>query len=194
MPETQPTDASERSTDPSGRRLRHFVEWVVILAVALTMSVVVRDYAFQTFYIPSGSMEPTLLIGDRIIVDKLAVELGTVHTGDIIVFRAPREVRFKCGAHDVDLVKRVIGTPGDHLSSSGDTILINGVALQERWSHLEPLGPAITPRVVPKNEYFVMGDNHSNSCDSRYWGMVPRGNILGKVFLRVWPVTRIHWF
>jgi signal peptidase I len=194
MPETQPTDASERSTDPSGRRLRHFVEWVVILAVALTMSVVVRDYAFQTFYIPSGSMEPTLLVGDRIIIDKLAVELGTVHTGDIIVFHAPREVRFKCGAHDVDLVKRVIGTPGDHISSSGDTILINGVALQERWGHLEPLGPAITPRVVPKNEYFVMGDNHSNSCDSRYWGMVPRGNILGKVFLRVWPVTRIHWF
>lgn len=93
-----------------------------------------------------------------------------------------------------DLVKRVIGVPGDTLSSKGNTILVNGKPLKEAWSHWEPLGPAINPTTVKPGNYFVMGDNHNNSCDSRYWGTVPKSLIIGKAFVRIWPFNRIGWF
>jgi signal peptidase I len=170
-----------------------FVEWVAIIAVAVALSLFVRVFVFQTFYIPSGSMEPTLLVGDRIIIDKLAVDFGTINRGDIIVFHAPPAVATFCGGADVDLVKRVVAVPGDRISSSGNNILINGHVLHERWTHNEPFGPSITPQTVKAGNYFVIGDNHDNSCDSRFWGLVPKGNIIGKVFLRVWPLNRLSW-
>jgi signal peptidase I len=179
-------------TTKTSKNRRVLAEWTILAVVAIGLSVVVRLFVFQTFFIPSGSMEPTLHIGDRIIVNKLSVDFGSVNTGDIIVFKAPASEH--CGDPIADLVKRVIGTPGERISSSGNTILINGKPLKENWTHWEPLAPPIVPVTVPKNEYFVMGDNHPNSCDSRYWGFVPRQNIIGKVFLRIWPFSRIHWF
>jgi signal peptidase I len=181
------------TTAGTRRKIRGVVEWLAIIVVALTLSILVRDFAFQTFYIPSGSMEPTLQVGDRIIVDKLSVQFGSINRGDIIVFKAPAAVASACGDADQDLVKRVIGIPGDHLMSKGNTIYVNGKPLHEGWSHYEPLGPAIKPTVVPANEYFMVGDNHSDSCDSRFWGLLPRGNMIGKVFVRVWPLSRISW-
>jgi signal peptidase I len=157
----------------------------------VTVSLLIRTYAFQTFFIPSASMEPTLQIGDRIIVDKLSVDFGTINVGDIVVFKAPPNE--KCGEKVADLVKRVIGTPGDLLTSKGNTIYVNGKALHENWPHTEPLGPAIGKVTVPANDYFVMGDNHSDSCDSRTWGMVPRSYIVGKAFVRIWPLSRLAW-
>jgi signal peptidase I len=88
----------------------------------------------------------------------------------------------------------VIGLPGDVLTSKGNTIYVNGVALKENWSHYEPLGPALGHVTVPQGQYFMMGDNHANSCDSRYWGTVPRSDIIGKVFLKFWPLSQWHWF
>ena len=177
------------------KRRRAGIEWVTIIGIALLVSAFARVFVFQTYYIPSASMEPTLLIGDRIIVDKLSVTFGTVNTGDIIVFKAPAAVATQCGDSVSDLVKRVVGVPGDKVSSKGDTILINGVALKENWPHNEPLGARfIEKQVVPANSYFVIGDNHPDSCDSRYWGYVPRQNIIGKVFVRIWPFSRLHWF
>lgn len=174
------------------KRRRSVREWGIILVVAAVASVLLRLFVFQTYFIPSASMEPTLMIGDRIVVDKLAVDFGTINTGDIIVFKAPPAEH--CGEVVADLVKRVIGVPGDRLTSKGNTIYINGKPLKEDWPHYEPIGTAIVPTTVPKGEYFVMGDNHPNSCDSRYWGMVPRKYIIGKVFVRIWPESRIHWF
>jgi signal peptidase I len=165
------------------------LEWVVIVVVAVVASLIVRTFVFQTYFIPSASMEPTLQIGDRIIVNKLSVDFGTIHTGDIVVFKAPP--RENCGTTVDDLVKRVIGVPGDNLTSKGNTIYINGKALKESWTHTEPLGLAISPVHVKAGQYFVMGDNHNDSCDSRYWGTVPRSDIIGKVFLRIWPLSRI---
>ena len=166
----------------------------MIILAALLVSVGLRTYAFQTFYIPSGSMEPTLLVGDRIIVDKLAVDWGTIHRGDVLVFKAPPAEN--CGGEPVvDLVKRVIGVPGDKLYSIGNTIYVNSKPLHENWPHSEPLGNAIaaaaSPVVVPANHYFMMGDNHSNSCDSRMWGTITRSDVIGKAFLRVWPLNRL---
>jgi len=170
------------------------VEWALVVVVAVLVSFLVRTFVFQTFYIPSGSMEPTLLIGDRIVVNKLAVEFGTIHTGDIVVFKAPAAVAKECNDNVTDLVKRVIGLPGQHLVSKGNTIYVNGKPLAQPWTHNEPLGGVpITSIVVPKNHYFMMGDNEADSCDSRYWGTVPRSSIIGKVFLRVWPLSHLDF-
>jgi len=177
------------------RPTRHvIIEWAVIILVALLVSVGLRSFAFQTFFIPSGSMEPTLLVGDRILVDKLAVDWGSIHRGDILVFKAPPTEN--CGGEPVsDLVKRVIGLPGDRIYSNGNTIYVNKVALKEAWPHNEPLGTSIAsaknPVVVQPGRYFMMGDNHSDSCDSRMWGTITHSEIIGKAFFRVWPLTRL---
>jgi len=164
-------------------------EWVAIVIIAVAVSFLIRTYVFQTFFIPSASMEPTLQLGDRLIVDKLSVDFGTINRGDIVVFKAPPAEN--CGLPKVtDLVKRVIGIPGDHLTSKGNTIYVNGKPLKEAWTHTEPLGPAIGNVTVPANQYFMMGDNHSDSCDSRSWGTVPRSDIIGKAFIRIWPLSR----
>lgn len=177
------------------RRRRLIIEWAAILVIAVLASVLLRTFAFQTFFIPSGSMEPTLQIGDRIIVNKLSVTFGTINVGDIIVFKAPPAEN--CGEPATDLVKRVIGVPGDSLESNNNSILIKKPGqshyylLHERWTHTEPIGEAIQPITLKKNQYFVMGDNHSDSCDSRMWGTVPRSDIIGKAFVRIWPLSRI---
>jgi len=187
--------ALEEPPEPAPKtshRRRVTVEWVIIVIAAVAVSFLMRTYVVQTFFIPSGSMEPTLLVGDRIIVDKLSVDWGSINIGDIVVFKAPPAEH--CGDAVTDLVKRVIGLPGDRLTSKGNTIYVNGVALRENWPHYEPLGTPIGNVTVPANSYFVMGDNHANSCDSRFWGSVPRSDIVGKVFLRIWPISRFGFF
>jgi signal peptidase I len=186
----EPLDVEEVPAKKTRSRSRSAIEWLIVVAIAVLVSLLIRTYVFQTFYIPSGSMEPTLQIGDRILVSKLSVELGTVHRGDIVVFKAPAAVVTQCGDNVTDLVKRVIGLPGDHLTSVGNVIKVNGVALKQPWIPNEPLGRAIGNVTVPKNDYFMVGDNQPASCDSRYWGDVPRSSIIGKAFLRIWPLGR----
>jgi signal peptidase I len=186
VPDPQPTP-SRRS------RRRVAIEWSSIIAAALVVSFLARMFLFQTFYIPSGSMQPTLWTGDRIIVSKLSVTLGHVNIGDVVVFRAPPEVASRCGAAVSDLVKRVIGVPGDTITSKGDTIYVNGLALHENWPHQEPLGPPLVRTTIPAGSYFVMGDNHADSCDSRFWGLVPRADIVGKVTTVIWPISHARW-
>ena len=171
-------------------RRRVVIEWGIILVVAVVASFLVRAYAVQTFFIPSGSMEPTLHTGDRILVNKLSVRFGTINVGDIIVFKAPASEH--CGDGNFpDLVKRVIGLPGDVMTSKGNTVYVNGHPLKEPWTYFHTLSPQIKQVTVPANNYFVMGDNRANSCDSRYWGTVPRSDIIGKAFFRIWPLSRI---
>lgn len=168
----------------------------MVVVVAVIIAVVLRTFVIQTFYIPSGSMEPTLEIGDRILVDKLSYHLHGVGRGDIIVFKTPRAEAGKCAGPPVpDLVKRVIGLPGEEISSQGNTVLINGKPLAEPWlpSH-DPLGQPITPTRIPAGKYFVMGDNRANSCDSRDWGLVSRSSIVGRVVAVFWPFTQFHFF
>ena len=171
-------------------RRRVVIEWTVILLVAVIASFLVRFYAVQTFYIPSGSMEPTLHVGDRILVNKLSVRFGTINIGDIIVFKAPPAEHCDDGAF-TDLVKRVIGLPGDVMTSKGNVVYVNGKPLKEPWTYYPTLNPPIKKFTVPANSYFVMGDNRANSCDSRFWGAVPHSDIIGKAFFRIWPLSRI---
>ena len=183
-------DAPEASRPRRRRSTRSWIiEWGAIIVVAVLEAFVVRTYIVQTFYIPSGSMEPTLQVGDRILVSKLSTEFGSVHIGDILVFKRPPKEN--CGGAPVPfLVKRVIGLPGDHLTSKGNTIYVNGKVLDQTWSYYNPVSPAIGNVVVPKNTYFMMGDNHGDSCDSRYWGPLPANLVVGKAVLRIWPLSR----
>jgi signal peptidase I len=185
--ETPPLPVSKRRS-----RQRSVIEWLIVIVVAVLVSLLIRTYVFQTFFIPSASMEPTLHIGDRIIVNKLSVELGTVHVGDILVFKAPKAVATDCGDTVADLVKRVIGVPGDTLYSKGNTIYVNNEPLKQPWTHVADIGvKTIKPTYVTKNHYFMMGDNEPNSCDSRYWGLIPRSAVIGKAFVRIWPLSRL---
>jgi signal peptidase I len=169
---------------------RVVIEWAVILVIAVLASFLVRTYAVQTFFIPSKSMNPTLHVGDRILVNKLSVRFGTINPGDIIVFKKPPAEHCDDGTYS-DLVKRVIGIPGQTITSKGNTVYVNGKPLKEPWTYFPNLNPPIKKITLKANQYFVMGDNRANSCDSRFWGPVPRSYIIGKAFFRIWPLSRI---
>jgi len=176
-------------------RKKSFIEWVIVLVAAVLVSFLIRTYVFQTFLIPSASMNPTFYDGNRILVNKLSVDFGTINVGDIVVFKAPPDVARICNDPVTDLVKRVIGLPGDVLNTKGNTIYRNGVKLDQKWSVFRTMGPSpIKDVTVPAGQYFMMGDNHANSCDSRMWGTVPKSDIIGKVFLKIWPLSEWHWY
>jgi signal peptidase I len=190
---------ARRGRTPAQRRKRSarrwIVEWVVIILIALVVAFVVRTYVAQTFFVPSTSMYPTLKAGDRIVVDKLAYDLHSIHRGDIVVFKRPPAEQ--CGGPLVpDLVKRVVGLPDEWISARGGHVYITGKLLSEPWlpevktTYTANFGPVH----VPSGQYFVMGDNRVNSCDSRMWGTVKRSYIVGKVDLIIWPLSQFHFF
>jgi len=180
------------------------LSWVAVVAGAIGLGLLIRTYAVQTFYVPSGSMVPTLLVGDRILVDKLPAVSHDIHRGDIIVFR--RATRDTDPSKPANLVKRVIGLPGEKISSRGNTVLINGQPLAEPWlPDLKKLPRSlrcysanldIPTTVIPQGQYYVLGDCRGNSSDSRVWGPVPASHIIGKVFVVVWRNGHpwFHWF
>jgi signal peptidase I len=197
----QGADGTGATTPPRSHWLR---EILVVVLVALAVALLLRVFVVQTFFIPSGSMEPTLQVGDRILVNKLSYHLHGVGRGDIVVFsRPPAE---NCGGTEVnDLVKRVIGMPGESISLSHGHVVIDGKVLNESWLPSSVQGVTVpgppgtpynltTPYRIPANHYFMMGDNRTESCDSRYWGPISRSLIVGKVDVRVWPVTSFHFF
>jgi signal peptidase I len=190
--------------DPQPKRSRWLVETLVIVAVAIVVAVLLRTFVVGTFSIPSGSMEPTLNINDRILVDKLAYHFHSVHTGDVVVFTTPKDEHC-AGAPVKDLVKRVIGLPGQTVSLSGGQVYINAKVLSEPWlpapvQHETVPGPGeapytlVKPFHIPAHDVFVMGDNRTESCDSRYWGPINESTIVGKVDVRFWPLSRFKFF
>jgi signal peptidase I len=189
----EPTDETPNLKPPKSRR-RGFIEWIIVLIAAVALSFLVRTFVVQEYFVPSSSMTPTLDIGDRILVNKLSVDFGTVNIGDIVVFKAPPKVKTICGDDVADLVKRVIGVPGDTLYSEGNTIYVNGQPLDQNWTVYKTLGVPIKRITLKKNMYFMMGDDHAGSCDSRYWGPVPRSDLIGKVFFKIWPLSHWHWY
>ena len=156
----------------------------------------VRTFAFQTFWIPTPSMVPTLGVYDRILVQKAFFTGHDVREGDIVVFSHPP--LDQCGGpQEGDLVKRVIALPGQTIYSSGNRIYVNGRLLAEPYlPHNDPLGPPIPdassqhPYRVPPGEFYMLGDNRADSCDSRYWGPVKGSSIIGKVVLTWWHDDR----
>jgi signal peptidase I len=199
-----PADAGPAGTGPPRRRRwrRVLAETAVTILVAVLLAGVVRTFAFEAFWIPSPSMVPTLGVYDRILVQKAFFTWHDVHEGDIVVFSQP-PLDHCGGTQGDDLVKRVIGLPGQTIYSSGNNIYVNGRLLAEPYlPHNDPLGPPVTdatrqhPYRVPAGEFYVLGDNRAISCDSRYWGPIEGSSIIGKVVLVWWhndhPVFR--WF
>lgn len=179
------------------RLWRRLVEWGAIIVVALALSVAIRGYAFQAFFVPSGSMIPTLEIGDHILVDKLFFSAASVGRGTIVVFHHP-SADSMCGPANEDLVKRVIATAGQTIWSKGNSVYIDGKVISEPYL---PAGTQLgsTPirrQTVPKGDVFLLGDNRSVSCDSRYWGPIPTSSIVGKVVLVFWRNNHpfLHFF
>jgi signal peptidase I len=168
-------------------RKRSAVEWVVVVVAAVVIAVLLRAFVVQTFYIPSGSMEPTLKKNDRVVVNKLSYRMHDVHRGDIVVFTTPPGVNksFK------DLVKRVVGLPGETVEGRDGKVLINGTVLPEKYLPAGTLTSDFGPFTVPPKSAWVMGDNRGNSEDSRVFKAIPESTIVGRVFVRIWPVTRL---
>jgi signal peptidase I len=188
--DTDPADTDSTGTSPRrGRRWKRVLaETAVIVLVAALLAGLVRGFVFQTFWIPSASMTPTLGVYDRVLVQKAFFNWHDVREGDIVVFTHPP--LDECpGAGD--LVKRVIALPGQTIYSSGNSIYIDGRLLSEPYlPHNDPLGPPIASRQhpyrVPPGEFYVLGDNRSDSCDSRFWGPIEGSSIVGKVVLTWW--------
>jgi signal peptidase I len=203
-----PDPDSDPATSPAEtghRRRRHrraLTEIAAFVLAALLLAGLARAFVFQTFWIPSSSMVPTLGVYDRILVQKAFFTWHDVREGDIVVFSHPP--LDQCGgSQGSDLVKRVIALPGQTIYSSGNSIYVNGKLLAEPYlPHYDPLGPPIPhasrqhPYRVPPGEFYVLGDNRAISCDSRYWGPIKGSSIIGKVVLVWWHDSHpdFHWF
>jgi len=197
-PDTTEAEPPDGTKKPSSTR-KTVIEWVVLIGAALLIALVVKTFLFQAFYIPSDSMYPTLKTNDRVIVNKLSYKLHPVHRGDIVVFKTPKGADGKPIDPTIkDLIKRVIGLPGETISSRNGQVTINGTPLPESYlpkgtvTDCAKFVPDCFPKgPLPKNEYFVMGDNRGGSRDSRYFGAISKGEIVGRAFIRVWPLSRI---
>ena len=196
--DTDPADARPADTGPRRlrRRGRVLLETALTILVAVLLAGLVRAFAFQTFWIPSPSMVPTLGVYDRILVQKAFFGWQDVREGDIVVFSHP-PLDHCGGPQEGDLVKRVIALPGQTIYSSGNSIYVNGKLLAEPYlPHDDPLGTPIPdassqhPYRVPPGEFYMLGDNRAISCDSRYWGPIKGSSIVGKVVLVWWHDSR----
>ncbi len=163
-----------------------FFEFLVILVIAFALVFgVVRPFIVEAFWIPSESMVPTLEVGDRVLVNKFIYRFTEPARGDVVVFRSVE-------GNGEDLIKRVVGLPGDTIAVRDGTLFVNGEAQKEPYTNKAvPDNSFYAPTQVPNGNVFVMGDNRTNSADSRVFGPLPKENILGEAFLRFWPPGRI---
>jgi signal peptidase I len=199
-----PGDSPAPEAAPERKSNRWIVELVGVVAVALVVAFLLRTFVIATYSIPSGSMEPTLQVGDRIVVNKLSYHLHGVDRSNIIVFSTPPNE--DCAGPPVaDLVKRVIGLPGETIALSGGNVVLDGRLLREPWLPASEQGrtyPGPSPEPyslhhpyrIPEGDVYVMGDNRTLSCDSRYWGPIKESTIVGKVDVRIWPLSRLGIF
>ncbi len=164
------------------------VETLDASIIAALLSLVIITFVVQAFYIPSGSMEPTLAIGDRILVSKLSYRLGGIDRGDVIVFHYPLNP-------GKDFVKRVVGRSGETVELRDGVVLINNTPIKELYpTALAGDGSCTSnygPKQVPPGQLFVLGDNRCNSEDSRFFGFVPRANVVGRAMFIYWPPPRL---
>jgi signal peptidase I len=179
----------------------------VLVLLALVVALFIKTFLVQAFFIPSSSMEPTLIPGDRVLVNKLAYRFGDLHRGDVVVFENPNEAALPDRnavealfhwlgeglglqqPENEDLIKRVIGLPGDTIAIRDHTVVVNDDPIPEPYLTKEALRTMSDygPVTVPSGELFVLGDNRGNSSDSRVIGFVPEGNVVGRAFVIIWP-------
>lgn len=187
--------------------LPFWAELPLLVLAALVVAVVIKTFLIQAFYIPSSSMENTLQVNDRVMVNKLAYQFGDLARGDIVVFDDPRlsdpavENLFEAVQRNVgeaiglavprsEFIKRVIALPGETIAIDDNRVYINGVLIDEPYLKPGTSMPDMDARFVAEGEMFVMGDNRNSSQDSRIFGPVPIDTIVGKAFVIMWPADR----
>ena len=191
-------DFGDDDAPGTSRMMRTLLEWIAVAVGALAVALLIKAFLLQAFYIPSSSMESTLIEGDRVLVNKLSYTFGDPSRGDIIVFEKPPNA-----SGDInDLIKRVIALPGETLSLRDGDVYIDGVRLEEGGYLADDVGtfplnaipncdntPVNDTCTVPADRVFVMGDNRGGSTDSRRFGPIETDSIVGRAFLKVWPLT-----
>ena len=191
--EPTPAVASEQaSPDPQSRRGRAFIDWVVVIAVALLVAFLVRGFVLAHFVVDGSSMESTLASGDRVFVNKLSYRLHDPNRGDVVVLH---EIS---GASERDLIKRVIALPGEAIEGDEScSIFIDGRRLIEPYLDPEVVVPGTCdefgPVAIGDEEVFVMGDNRNGSQDSRSLGPVRYDDLVGRAFVVFWPSDHWRW-
>ncbi len=175
------------------------MEWVAVAIGALVVALLIKAFLLQAFYIPSASMDPTLHEDDRVLVNKLSYRIGDVQRGDVIVFEKPESAS---GEID-DFIKRVVGLGGEAVSFRDGSVFIDGLELSEGYidgalTSTSSVIPGCANKiaaadncVIPEGMVFVMGDNRGSSQDSRFFGPIPTDTIVGRAFLKVWPLGDI---
>ncbi len=191
-------------------RQRSLLDWVLTIAGAVALVLVLKTWVVNPYRIPSSSMEPTLHCGkpdpgceagssDRVLANRFIYRFRNPKRGELVVFNAPARARLQCPGGGGVFVKRIVGVPGDAWSERRGYVSIGRRKLDEpyvrpeRRDHQSLALSDIQPGLerIPKDRYLMMGDNRASSCDSRQWGLVPRENLIGEVFLTYWPVGRI---
>lgn len=180
--------------------MRNAIEWAAVIVGALVLAIVVRTFLFQTFWIPSESMAVTLETNDRVLVNKLSYQFGDPSRGDVVVFERPPgepgEIK--------DLIKRVVALPGEHISIHDGFVWIDGQLLKEPYTNGKPSEPMVECSggenagienpdglLVPAGHVFVMGDNRTDSHDSRCFGYIDQDLIVGRAFMIIWPPSKV---
>jgi signal peptidase I len=199
-----PAGGAVRASGDEGKaRGNTLLDYAVIAVVAIGLALVIQAYLVKPYRIPSPSMVDTLEIGDRVLVNRVVYHLKELEHGDVVVFRWPNN-------RDVVFIKRVVGLPGDRLQAKDGKLYVNGVAQEEPYVHktngvTDPTNPSGTiagttmsqpwglsdEYTVPQGHYFMMGDNRTNSDDSRVWGPVPEDDLIGEAFFVYWPLDRL---
>lgn len=161
--------------------IRELLETVISAGI---IAFIIITFIGQVTVVRGASMEPTLHNNERLIANKISYRFETPERGEIIIFRPPLEIKR-------NYIKRIIGVPGDKIEIANGEIYLNDKKLEESYvknrSHEN-----MSPTIVPDDSFFVLGDNRPNSSDSRYWGFVPRKNVVGKAWVVFWPLNRIR--
>lgn len=212
-PDTGPSAHEQDDSDPAWRFFREFG---ILTLTALVIAILIKTFLIQAFFIPSGSMEPTLMPDDRILVNRLAYRFGDIERGDIIVFADPTPSQQDRGVvgsllhwlgegvgvvrpADDDFIKRVIALPGETWEIRGGVAYVNGRRLDEPYVNQADLDTrSFGPETVPDGMLFVMGDNRNHSGDSRFpppagLGYIPIDRVIGQAFVTIWPPSRAGW-
>lgn len=202
--DTDDVDTVEGETE--GKDRSFWRELPALILIALVIAVLIKTFAFQAFYIPSSSMEDTLEINDRVLVNKIEYRIGDIDRGDVLVFDDPTgdttqesvvQAVFRNLAESVGLstpksefIKRVVGLPGDEILITDGTVHVNGEPLDEPYLHPNTNMPDFGPIVVESGRLFMMGDNRNASQDSRFFGTVDIDTVVGRAFVILWPPSR----
>ena len=190
----EPTATAEAPPGPTEKqkartnRKKQGYEWIILIAASLAVALVVRGFLIQAFYIPSESMVPTLVKNDRVLVNKLSYKLHDVHRGDVVVFKAPPGA---ATAEVKDLIKRVVGLPGETIEGRNGSIFINGNPLDEPYLSPDVRSRDFPPEKIPPDKIYVLGDNRQDSRDSTFFHAVDEGAIVGRAFVKIWPLNSL---